>query len=102
MAAVGLAAGVGDVGTAAVAALLTLGYLVALRPAAAPGSRTWRPRDPLHPGRDARPRDRPEDLLRRVDGVEGVSLRLRGIEKCDGPAGGLVDVRGRPEAAVCR
>src|SRR5436305_14733330 len=32
VAAVGLAAGVGDIGTAGVAAVLTLGYLVALRP----------------------------------------------------------------------
>ncbi|MGH9010925.1 MAG: MgtC/SapB family protein [Acidimicrobiia bacterium] len=101
VAAIGLAAGVGDLGTASVAAVLTLGYLVALRPA-----RHWLEdvaakahclvAVTLTPGAD------PDDLLRRVDGVEGVSLKLRGVEKRDGHLVCLVDITGRPEAAVCR
>ncbi len=43
VAAIGLAAGVGDIGTAAVASVLTLGYLVALRP---PGA-GWRKLPPI-------------------------------------------------------
>jgi len=101
VAAVGLAAGVGDVGTAGVAALLTLGYLVALRPA-----RRWledvaarancEVAVTLAPGTD------PEDLVRSVDGVEGVSVKLRSIEKTDGRLVAIVDISGRPKAAVCR
>jgi putative Mg2+ transporter-C (MgtC) family protein len=100
VAAVGLAAGVGDLGTAAVAAVLTLGYLVALRPL-----RTWLEQVAarthanlavtLAPGAD------PKDIIARVDGLEGVSLRLRSIEKCDGRMVAIVDVEGRPESAVC-
>ncbi len=101
VAAVGLAAGVGDLGTASVAALLTLGYLVALRPA-----RRWLEDAAaqancvvavtLTPGAE------PDDLLRRIDGVDGVSLKLRAVEKRDGRLVCVVDVKGRPEAAVCR
>ena len=101
VAAIGLAVGVGDIGTATVAAVLTLGYLVALRPA-----RRWLEEVAatancsvavtVAPGAD------PEDLVRRVDGFEGVSLRLRNVEKRDGRLVGLVDISGRPEGAVCR
>ena len=98
--AIGLAAGVGDLGTAGVAALLTLGYLVALRPV-----RGWLENVAakancivavtLAPGAE------PGDLLKSVDGVEGVSFKLRGVEKRDGRLVCLVDLNGRPESAVC-
>lgn len=101
VAAIGLAAGVGDLGTAAVAAVLTLGYLVALRPV-----RRWLENVAatsqgvvavtLAPGAD------PDDLLRRVDGIDGVSLKLRGVEKNDGRLVYLVEFKGRPESAVCQ
>lgn len=107
MAAIGLAAGVGDLGTAAVATVLTLVYLVALRPA-----RRWLEdvaatdgcvvAVTLAHGAD------PDDLLRRfqgvdgVDGVDGVSLKLRGVEKRDGRLVCLVELKGRPAAAVCQ
>lgn len=100
VAAVGLTAGVGDLGTATIAAVLTLGYLVALRPL-----RTWLEQVAatshcclaitLTPGAD------PLDVIRRVDGHEGVSLRLRSVEKCEGRIVAIVDAEGRPEAAVC-
>jgi putative Mg2+ transporter-C (MgtC) family protein len=100
VAAVGLAAGVGDLGTAGVAAVLTLGYLVALRPL-----RTWLEQVAatshcslevtLAAGAD------PVDLIERVCGRDGVSLRLRAIEKRDGHMVAIVDVEGRPESAVC-
>jgi putative Mg2+ transporter-C (MgtC) family protein len=98
--AIGLAAGVGDLGTAGVAALLTLGYLVALRPV-----RGWLENVAakancivavtLAPGAE------PGDLLKSVDGIEGVSFKLRGVEKRDGRLVCLVDLNGRPESAVC-
>jgi putative Mg2+ transporter-C (MgtC) family protein len=100
VAAVGLAAGVGDLGTAVIAAVLTLGYLVALRPL-----RTWLEQVAarvhcnlavtLAPGAD------PKEIIERVDDMEGVSLRLRSIEKCDGRLVAIIDVDGRPEGAVC-
>lgn len=100
VAAIGLAAGVGDLGTAGVATLLTLGYLVALRPA-----RRWLEdvaakancivAVTLAPGAE------PDDLLRRVDRVDGVTIKLRGVEKRDGRLVCLVDLSGRPESAVC-
>jgi putative Mg2+ transporter-C (MgtC) family protein len=101
VAAIGLAAGVGDLGTATVAALLTLGYLVALRPV-----RHWLDNVAAQaqcivavtvvPGTD------PDELLRRVDDVDGVSLKLRTVEKHDGRLVYVIDLRGRPEAAVTR
>ena len=101
VAAIGLAAGVGDLGTASVASILTLGYLVALRPV-----RSWledvAARAHCIAAVTLAPGAEPEDLLRRVDGFEGVSLKLRGVEKHDGRLVCLVDLRGRPEAAVCR
>jgi putative Mg2+ transporter-C (MgtC) family protein len=100
VAAIGLAAGVGDIGTASIAAVLTLGYLVALRPA-----RRWLEEVAanshcsvavtLAPGVD------PKDIVNRVDGAGRVSLRLRSVEKRDGRLVALVDISGRPEAAVC-
>lgn len=100
VAAIGLAAGVGDLGTASIAAVLTLGYLIALRPVrrwiedvAARAHRTLAVT--LAEGSD------PEEVVDRVNGVDGVSLRLRGVEKRDDRLVALVDVRGRPEAAVC-
>lgn len=101
VAAIGLAAGVGDLGTAGVATILTLVYLVALRPA-----RHWLENVAaqancivavtLAPGAE------PGDLLKRVDGVEGVTLKLRGVEKSEGRLVCLVDLKGRPESAVCQ
>jgi putative Mg2+ transporter-C (MgtC) family protein len=100
VAAVGLAAGVGDLGTATVAAVLTLGYLVALRPL-----RSWlervAARTCYHLAVTVSPGTDPHDLLERVDGQEGVTIRLRSIEKCDGRLVAIVDVDGKPEAAVC-
>ncbi len=100
VAAVGLTAGVGDLGTASIAAVLTLGYLVALRPL-----RTWLEQVAakahcsleitLTPGAD------PVELIERVDGRDGVTLRLRTIEKRDSRMVAIVDLEGRPEAAVC-
>lgn len=101
VAAIGLCVGVGDIGTAAVAAVLTLGYLVALRPA-----RRWLEEVAasshcsvaltLTPGVDA------EDLIGRVDGRDGVTLRLRSVEKRDGQPVAILDLSGRPSSAVCR
>jgi len=100
VAAIGLAAGVGDIGTATIATVVTLGYLVALRPlrrwledVAASGHCTVAVT--LAPGAI------PNDVLARVDGVDGVSLRLRSVEKRDGRLVAMVDIRGRPEGAVC-
>jgi len=101
MAAIGLAAGVGDLGTAGVAAVLTLIYLVALRPA-----RRWlesvAAADGCVVAVTLANGANPDDLLRSVDGVEGVTLKLRGVEKRDGRLVCLVDLRGRPESAVCQ
>ena len=101
VAAVGLTAGVGDLGTAGIAALLTLGYLVALRPARrwleeVAANSNYTVAITLADGAD------PADLIRRVDGSDGVSIRLRSIEKRDGRRVALVDISGRPEAAVCQ
>ena len=100
VAAIGLTAGVGDIGTAAVAAVLTLGYLIALRPA-----RRWLEEvaaaDNCVVAVTLAPGATPDDLLRRVDGVDGVTLKLRGVEKSDGRLVCLVELKGRPESAVC-
>lgn len=101
VAAIGLAAGVGDIGTAAVAAVLTLGYLIALRPA-----RRWledvAAADNCVVAVTLAPGAEPGDLLRRFDGVEGVTLKLRGVEKREGRLVCVVDLKGRPESAVCQ
>jgi putative Mg2+ transporter-C (MgtC) family protein len=100
VAAVGLAAGVGDLGTATVAALLTLGYLVALRPL-----RRWMEQVAAHSNYTLAvtlaPGAVPEAVISGVEGQDGVSLRLIGIEKCEGRLVALVNVSGHPEAAVC-
>ena len=100
VAAIGLTAGVGDIGTAAVAAVLTLGYLIALRPA-----RRWLEEvaaaDTCVVAVTLAPGAKPDDLLRRVEGVDGVTLKLRGVEKSDGRLVCLVELKGRPESAVC-
>jgi putative Mg2+ transporter-C (MgtC) family protein len=99
VAAIGLAAGVGDVGLATFATLLTLGYLVALRPV-----RRWlenaAARANCIVAVTLAPGAKPNDVVSRVDGVDGVSVRLRVVEKHDGRLVALVDIRGRPEAAV--
>jgi putative Mg2+ transporter-C (MgtC) family protein len=100
VAAIGLTTGVGDLGTATVATVVTLVYLVALRPV-----RRWLENVAaqsqcliavtLAPGAI------PNDVVARVDGVYRVSVRLRSVEKRDGRLVAMVDIRGRPEAAVC-
>ncbi len=101
VAAIGLAAGVGDLGTALVAAVLTLGYLVALRPV-----RHWLEEVAANShctvAVTLAPEADPEEVIHGADVVEGCSLRLRSIEKRDGRPVAMVDIRGRPEAAVCR
>jgi len=99
VAAIGLAAGVGDLGTAAVAAVITLGYLVALRPV-----RRWM--------EHAAARSRavlavtlatgaePGEVIDRAADLDGVSLRLLTVEKHEGRLVALVRVDGRPEGAV--
>ena len=101
VAAVGLAAGVGDLGTAAVGAGLTLCYLVALRPfrrwleeVAATAHSTVAVT--LAPGAD------PHDVIARAGGIDGVAMRLHAVEKSDGRLVAVVDIRGRPEPAVCQ
>ena len=100
VAAVGLAAGVGDLGTAAVAAALTLGYLFALRPL-----RRWIEQAAAHAhfilAVTLAPGVAPAEVIHRVEGQPGVTLRLVGVEKCDGRLVALVRVNGHPEAAVC-
>lgn len=100
VAAVGLAAGVGDLGTAGVAAVLTLGYLVALRPV-----RRWieevAAKGHCSVAVTLAPGAAPKEVIGRVDGGGGVSLRLRTVEKRDGRLVAIVDIAGRPDAAVC-
>ncbi|HEY4410518.1 MAG TPA: MgtC/SapB family protein [Acidimicrobiia bacterium] len=100
VAAIGLAAGVGDVGTAGVAALVTLGYLVALRPV-----RRWMDHVAARShctltmtlAAGAAPR---EVIARVEDDCPGVTLRLVTVEKHDGRLAAVVRADGRPEAAV--
>jgi len=100
VAAIGVAAGVGDVGTATIATVVTLGYLVALRPV-----RRWLERTAAQAhclvAVTLAPGAAPDDVVARVDGVDGVAVRLRSVEKRDGRLVAMVDIRGRPEAAVC-
>jgi putative Mg2+ transporter-C (MgtC) family protein len=99
VAAIGLAAGIGAVGTATFATILTLGYLVALRPV-----RHWleevAARADCTVAVTLVAGANPDDVVGRVDGVDGVSVRLRSVEKRDGRLVALADIRGRPEAAV--
>lgn len=100
VAAIGLAAGVGDLGTAAVAAVLTVGYLVALLPvrrwiehAAARAEQTLAVT--LAPG------IRPEDVIGRLDGhADGLAVRVDHVEKENGRLVAVVSISGRPETAV--
>jgi putative Mg2+ transporter-C (MgtC) family protein len=99
VAAIGLAAGVGDLGTAGVAAVLTLGYLAALRPV-----RRWMDHVAARSHRilavTLAPGAAPETVISRVGDDNGVSLRLLTVEKHDGRLVAFVKVEGRPEAAV--
>lgn len=100
VAAIGLAAGVGDLGTAAVGAVLTVGYLVALRPvrrwlerAAAEGRATLAVT--LAPG------TAPEQLLGRLDGqAEHLRIRIEQVEKDNGRLVVVISIKGRPASAV--
>ncbi|HZQ78849.1 MAG TPA: MgtC/SapB family protein [Acidimicrobiia bacterium] len=100
VAAVGLAAGVGDIGTAGIAAVLTLGYLVALRPV-----RRWMEQSAArsHCTVTATLADHvaPGDVLARLqDDCPGVRLRLVAVEKHGGRLVAVVRVEGRPDSAV--
>jgi putative Mg2+ transporter-C (MgtC) family protein len=100
VAAIGLAAGVGDLGTAAVGTVLTVGYLVALLPvrrwlerAAAAGRTTLAVT--LAPGAA------PEQLLGRLDGHGGhLRIRIDQVEKDDGRLVVVLNIKGRPAGAV--
>jgi len=99
VAAIGLATGVGDLGTAAVAGVLTLGYLVALRPV-----RRWMDHVVARSQRilavTLADGAAPGKLIRRVGEDNGVSVRLLTVEKHDGRLVAFVKVEGRPDGAV--
>jgi putative Mg2+ transporter-C (MgtC) family protein len=99
VAAIGLACGVGDLGTASVAAVLTLGYLAALRPV-----RRWieqvAARSHCLLAVTLTDGTVPHEIIGRVQDHNGVAVRLKGVEKRDGRLVALVRVEGRPEAAV--
>jgi putative Mg2+ transporter-C (MgtC) family protein len=100
VAAIGLAAGVGDIGTGAVAAVLTLGYLVALRPV-----RRWMDHVAAraHCTMTVTLADgaAPQNIIAAVEAdTPGVTLRLTAIEKHDGRLVAVVRAEGRPETAV--
>jgi len=100
VAAIGLAAGVGDIGTAGVASVLTLGYLVVLRPV-----RRWMEhvaaRSQCTLTVTLADGVAPQEIISRVDGHSpGVDLRLVTVEKHDGRLVAVVRVEGRPETAV--
>lgn len=82
-AAIGLTCGVGDIGTAAVAALVMLGALVALLPL-----RDWMRRNVAREKRELRIRLRPgattADVVSAVHGLDGVDASPVGILKEDG------------------
>ena len=97
--AIGLAAGVGDLGTAAVAGLLTLGYLVALRPV-----RRWMEHAAARSQRMLAVTlvegAAPDEVIGHVANDDGVSVRLLTVEKHEGRLVAVVKVEGRPEGAV--
>lgn len=100
VAAIGLAAGVGDIGTAGVATVLTLGYLVVLRPV-----RRWMEHAAArsHCTLTVTLADgvTPQDVLGRVgEDNPDVELRLVTVEKHDGRQVAVVRIDGRPETAV--
>jgi putative Mg2+ transporter-C (MgtC) family protein len=100
VAAIGLAAGIGDIGTGAIAAVLTLGYLVLLRPV-----RRWMDHAAAraHCTLTVTLTDgvAPRDIIARVeDDCPGVEMRLVAVEKHDGRLVAIVRLAGRPESAV--
>jgi len=99
VAAIGLAAGVGDIGTAAVATLITLGYLVALRPV-----RRWMDRAAARSHTilavTLAPDAVPDEVFGRLGDLDGVSLRMLTVEKHAGRLVAVVRLEGRPERAV--
>jgi len=100
VAAVGLAAGVGDLGTAAVATVLTLGYLTALRPL-----RRWieqvAARSHCTVAVTLADGAVPQEVIGRVqDHENGVAVRLKTVEKRHGQLVAIVQIEGRPELAV--
>jgi len=100
VAAVGLAAGVGDLGTAAVATVLTLGYLTALRPL-----RRWieqvAARSHCTVAVTLADGAVPQEVIGRVqDHQNGVAVRLKTVEKRHGQLVAIVQIEGRPELAV--
>jgi putative Mg2+ transporter-C (MgtC) family protein len=100
VAAIGLAAGVGDIGTAGVATLLTLGYLVALRPV-----RRWieevAGRSHCLLAVTLADGVAPQEIVARLnDDGQGARLRLVSVEKHDGRLVAMVRVDGRPATAV--
>jgi len=104
VAAIGLAAGVGDIGTAGIATVLTLGYLVALRPV-----RRWMEevagRSHCLLAVTLADGVAPDEIISRVndnDDSQGAKLRLVSVEKHDGRLVAMVRVDGRPAMAVTR
>ena len=100
VAAVGLAAGVGDLGTAAVATVLTVGYLTALRPL-----RRWieqvAARSHCTVAVTLADGAVPQEVIGRVqDHQNGVAVRLKTVEKRHGQLVAIVQIEGRPELAV--
>ncbi len=99
VAAVGLAAGVGDLGTATVATVLALGYLAALRPL-----RRWieqvAARAHCTLAVTLAEGAIPQEVINRVEDNDGVTIRLLTVEKRDGHLVAVVEVEGRPEGAV--
>jgi putative Mg2+ transporter-C (MgtC) family protein len=99
VAAVGLTCGVGDLGTGTVAALLTLGYLAALRPV-----RRWieqvAARSNCLLAVTLADGTVPHEILGQFQDHDGVAVRLTGVEKHDGRLVALVRLEGRPEAAL--
>jgi len=99
VAAIGLAAGVGDIGTAGVATAITLGYLAALRPV-----RRWMDhvaaRSHTMLAVTLAPGAVPDEVLGRLRDLDRVSVRLLTVEKRDGRLVAVVRLEGRPERAV--
>ena len=98
VAAIGLAAGVGDLGTAGVGAALTLGYLVAFLPLRRLLERGAKENAlvavTLVPGTD------PEDIVARTAARCEVQVDLVQVEKRDGRPIAVIRLTGRPAEAV--
>ena len=100
VAAIGLAAGVGDIGTAGVAGVITLGYLVVLRPL-----RRWIEQVAARTHRTVAltlaDGVGPQEVLSRVEEQsDGVAFKLLTVEKHEGRLVAVVRVEGRPQVAV--